>query len=63
MPRSLIGKTMKYCVRLWDELMAYLHNGHLEIDNNLMENAIRPVAKDRKSSLSAYLMSLPRTSP
>ncbi|MBU3699127.1 MAG: transposase [Candidatus Kapabacteria bacterium] len=43
-PRSPIGKAMHYCVRLWDELMAYLHNGHLEIDNNLMENAIRPVA-------------------
>ena len=53
LPRSPIGKAMQYCVRLWDELMAYLHNGHLEIDNNLMENAIRPVALGRKNWLFA----------
>jgi hypothetical protein len=33
--------------------MAYLHNGHLEIDNNLMENAIRPIALGRKNCLFA----------
>ncbi|MBU3680069.1 MAG: IS66 family transposase [Candidatus Kapabacteria bacterium] len=26
-----------------------MHSGHLEIDNNQMENTIRPVALDRKN--------------
>jgi hypothetical protein len=54
-PRSPIGNAMQYCVRLWDELMAYRHNGHLDFDNNLMENAIRPVALGRKNWLFAGL--------
>lgn len=52
-PRSPIGKAIRYAVRLWDHLMAYLYNGHLEIDNNLMENAIRPIALGRKNWLFA----------
>ena len=52
-PRSPIGKAILYAVRLWDELLAYLYNGHLEIDNNLMENAIRSIAIGRKNWLSA----------
>lgn len=52
-PRSPIGKAIRYAVRLWDHLMAYLYNGRLEIDNNLMENAIRPVALGRKNWLFA----------
>lgn len=52
-PRSPIGKAIRYAVRLWDDLIAYLYNGHLEIDNNLMENAIRPVALGRKNWLFA----------
>jgi hypothetical protein len=34
-------------------LIAYLHDGSLEIDNNLTENAIRPVALGRKNYLFA----------
>jgi len=52
-PRSPIGKAILYAVRLWDELLAYLYNGHLEIDNNLMENAIRSIAIGRKNWLFA----------
>ena len=53
LPKSPIGKAVRYAVRLWEELQAYLHDGHLEIDNNLMENAIRPVALGRKNWLFA----------
>lgn len=52
-PKSPIGKAIRYAVRLWDQLLAYLYNGHLEIDNNLIENAIRPVAIGRKNWLFA----------
>jgi len=37
----------------WDNLIAYLHDGSLEIVNNLAENAIRPIALGRKNYLFA----------
>jgi hypothetical protein len=33
--------------------MAYLNDGMLEIDNNLAENSIRPIALGRKNYLFA----------
>ncbi len=44
---------MKYSIERWDALSAYLYDGILEIDNNLVENAIRPVALGRKNYLFA----------
>jgi len=37
----------------WAELSNYLLDGNLEIDNNLIENAIRPLALGRKNYLFA----------
>lgn len=53
LPKSAIGKAMAYSLNRWDELMAYLYDGTLEIDNNLIENAIRPLALGRKNYLFA----------
>jgi len=53
LPKSRIGKAMRYAIDRWDALSAYLHDGILEIDNNLVENAIRPVALGRKNYLFA----------
>jgi hypothetical protein len=53
LPKSAIGKAMYYSLNRWDELCAYLHDGSLEIDNNLIENAIRPLALGRKNYLFA----------
>ena len=53
LPKSALGKAMAYCLARWDNLIAYLHDGALEIDNNLVENAIRPVAIGRKNYLFA----------
>lgn len=44
---------MGYSIARWDALSAYLYDGILEIDNNLVENAIRPVALGRKNYLFA----------
>jgi transposase len=52
-PKSPMGKATAYCIERWDNLLAYLEDGHLEIDNNLVENAIRPVALGRKNYLFA----------
>lgn len=51
--KSQIGKAFRYSLDRWDQLSAYLHDGILEIDNNLVENAIRPVALGRKNYLFA----------
>jgi transposase len=53
LPRSPIGKALRYSMERWDGLCAYLYDGVLEIDNNLVENAIRPVALGRKNYLFA----------
>jgi hypothetical protein len=52
-PSSLIGKAIAYTLKRWKKLTAYLDDGRIEIDNNLIENAIRPLALGRKNYLFA----------
>jgi len=53
MPKSPIGLAVAYCLPRWDNLLNYLHDGSLEIDNNWAENAVRPIALGRKNYLFA----------
>ena len=53
LPKSTIGKALRYSFDRWEELGVYISHGQLEIDNNLVENAIRPVAIGRKNWLFA----------
>jgi len=53
LPKSPIGEALNYTIPRWDNLLAYLYDGSLEIDNNLVENAIRPNALGRKNYLFA----------
>lgn len=53
LPGSHIGQALHYSLERWDGLMIYTTDGKLEIDNNLVENAIRPVAIGRKNYLFA----------
>lgn len=53
LPKSAIGQALHYSLERWDKLMIYTTDGKLEIDNNLVENAIRPVAIGRKNYLFA----------
>ncbi len=52
-PQSPIGKAITYTYNLWPRLKAYIDNGKYEIDNNKIENAIRPLALGRKNYLFA----------
>ena len=52
-PKSPFGKALIYSIARWDNLMNYLKDGYLEIDNNLVENAIRPTALGRRNYLFA----------
>ena len=50
-PQSLVGKALAYGLRHWDALARYLEDGRFEIDNNLVENAMRPVKLGAKNWL------------
>jgi transposase len=53
LPKSPIGKALGYSIQRWEELMIYTTDGKLNIDNNPVENSIRPVAIGRKNYLFA----------
>jgi len=53
LPKSTIGKALAYSIERWPELMIYPSDGKLNIDNNPVENSIRPVAIGRKNYLFA----------
>ncbi len=50
-PKSLTGEAVNYALSQWELLEVYLDHGLVEIDNNLVENAIRPTALGRKNWL------------
>ena len=52
-PKSPMGIALTYAVNRWDNLLSYLYDGSLEIDNNWVENAIRPSTLGRKNFLFA----------
>ncbi len=53
LPKSAIGKAIDYTLSLWSRLIRNVDDGRFEIDNNLVENSIRPIAIGRKNYLFA----------
>jgi len=53
LPKSPIGKAMKYYQSQWQKLRMVTEDGRLQIDNNQIENKIRPLALRRKNYLFA----------
>jgi hypothetical protein len=48
LPKSTIGRALGYVLKEYQALVGYLRDGRFEIDNNLVENDIRPTAVGRK---------------
>ena len=48
-PKSLLGDAIGYALRQWEALKRYTEDGHLEIDNNRSERALRSIAIGRKN--------------
>ena len=48
LPKSTLGVALSYFLSEYKALTRYLKDGRFEIDNNLVENAIRPTAVGRK---------------
>ncbi len=53
LPSGPLGKAINYTLKRWKKLCTYTDDGILQIDNNLVENSIRPVALGRKNYLFA----------
>ncbi|MBF0532893.1 MAG: IS66 family transposase, partial [Candidatus Omnitrophica bacterium] len=51
LPQSPMRQAIAYSLGIWKELNTYLLDGRIPIDNNLAENAIRPIALGRKNWL------------
>lgn len=52
-PTSPLGKAISYTYARWNKLCVYADHAHLNIDNNLVENAIRPTVLGRKNFMFA----------
>lgn len=51
LPKSRMGRAISYTYSLLPRLSRYVNDGRVHIDNNLIENAIRPLAIGRKNYL------------
>lgn len=51
LPQSPLGKALSYTWNQWAGLQVFVADGRVEIDNNLVENAIRPTAVGKKNWL------------
>jgi transposase len=51
LPQSSLGQAVDYALGQWSMLEVFLRDGRVEIDNNLVENAIRPTALGKKNWL------------
>jgi hypothetical protein len=48
---GLLGIAIDYALGQWQTLDVFLKDGRVEIDNNLVENAVRPTALGKKNWL------------
>lgn len=51
LPQSPFGKAVTYTLNQWEALCRYADDGHLDIDNNAAERALRPIAVGRRNYL------------
>lgn len=51
LPKSALGKAVRYCLNQWGKLVVFLEDGNVELDNNRCERSIKPFVIDRKNFL------------
>jgi transposase len=52
-PRGGLAEAIRYALTRWSALCRFLDDGRVELDNNTVERAIRPIALGRKNHLFA----------
>jgi transposase len=51
--KTKLAEAIRYALSRWDGLTRFLDDGRIEIDSNIVERAIRPIALNRKNALFA----------
>ena len=51
--KTKLAEAMRYALSRWDGLTRFLDDGRVEIDSNVVERSIRPIALNRKNALFA----------
>jgi transposase len=51
--KSVIANAIRYGLKHWDGLVRFLDDGRIELDTNVVERSIRPIALNRKNALFA----------
>ena len=51
--KAKLGEAISYALKRWDGLTRFLDDGCIDLDNNAVERAIRPLALNRKNALCA----------
>ena len=51
--KTKLAEAIRYALSRWDGLTRFLNNGCIEIDSNVVERSIRPIALNRKNALFA----------
>jgi transposase len=51
--KSKLATAIRYALSRWEGLTRFIHDGRIELDNNIVERSIRPIALNRKNALFA----------
>ena len=51
--KSVLAGAIRYALNQWDGLVRFLEDGRIELDTNIVERSIRPIALNRKNALFA----------
>ena len=51
--KTKLAEAIRYALSRWEGLTRFLDDGRIEIDNNVVERSIRPIALNRKNALFA----------
>jgi transposase len=51
--KSVIAEVMRYGLNHWNGLVRFLDDGRIELDTNIVERGMRPIALNRKNALFA----------
>jgi len=51
--KTKLAEAIRYALSRWDGLTHFIDDGRIEIDSNIVERAIRPIALNRKNALFA----------
>jgi len=58
-PSGKTGQALNYTLGFWNELIVYLKDGRIPVDNNLVANAIRPFVVGKKTGYSPAVQRTP----